>query len=242
MLSRKSAFQSDKPIRGGIPICWPWFGPRENDPASPIHGFARLADWDLDSVTPKGDAVELTLSIHDTPATLKIWPHPFRLRYTLTVGPALTLSLETTNTGPQPFTFTEALHPYFAVSDVRNIHLTGLENTPFSERIYQPETQQQGPSPIRFTRRTDRVYYDTTTPLTIHDPGLDRKITQTKGNSHTTVVWNPWNEWPKTVPDFAEDEWPSMVCVEPSNAHHRSITLQPTQSHTLRATIEIEKA
>lgn len=241
MMSRKSSFEAGKPIRGGVPLCWPWFGPRADDPKAAIHGFARLSEWALDSVAPQGDAVQLVFSLQDSPATHAIWPHKFRLRYTVTVGSFLTIALETTNADDKPFAITEAFHPYFAISDIRNISVAGLENTSYAERVYQPDVQKQGGDAIRFTRRTDRVYYDTRGPLTIHDPGLSRRITESKENSNCTVVWNPWDEWTKTVPDFAEDEWPGMVCVEPANAHHFAFTLKPGESHTMRATIEVAK-
>jgi glucose-6-phosphate 1-epimerase len=239
MLSRKSLFQADKPIRGGIPICWPWFGPRDDDPSAAIHGFARVMEWEVESITSKGNALEVAFCIRDTPATQKLWPHQFRLRYVVTVGSTLGLSLETTNTCSRPFTFTEALHPYFAVSDVRKIAIGGLENTAYVERIYAPEVQRQEAQAIRFTRRTDRVYYDTRAPLSIHDPGLSRTIVERKENSNTTVVWNPWEEWPKSVPDFGEEEWPKMVCVEPSNAHQFGVTLNPGERHGMGAVIEV---
>ncbi|HZZ42585.1 MAG TPA: D-hexose-6-phosphate mutarotase [Tepidisphaeraceae bacterium] len=240
MMSRKSLFQADKPIRGGVPICWPWFGPREGAPDAPMHGFARVLEWEIESITPTGDTIAVALSLRDSDATKKWWPHKFHLRYVITVGPALTLSFVTNNTCEKPFTFTQALHPYFAISDIRNISVTGLENTSYAERIYQPEVQKQGGEAIRFTRRTDRVYYDTRGPLTIHDPGLKRAITESKEGSKTTVVWNPWSEWPKTVPDFEEDEWPVMVCVEPSNAHQFNVTLKPGESHLMRSVVQVK--
>ncbi len=240
-LSQKSLWQPDKPIRGGIPICFPWFGPKKDDPSAPVHGFARTKQWNLDNIEQQNDAVTITLSLASDESTRKLWPADFLLRQRVSFGNSLTISLELTNTGTTPLTAEEALHTYFRVGDIQKVRITGLNNTTYIDKTdSMKEKPQQGD--ILITAETDRVYLNTTTPVTIEDPTKSRKISINKQNSKNTVIWNPWIAKAKAMPDFGDEEWPHMLCVETCNVAQSAITLAPTQSRTMTATITVDRA
>ena len=152
------------------------------------------------------------------------------------------MALEVTNPGPDAFTFEEALHTYFAVRDVRNVTVTGLERTDYLDKVTGFDRKTQGSDPIRFTGETDRVYLNTTADCVIDDPGARRRIAIRKTGSDATVVWNPWIAKARAMPDFGDDEWPEMVCVETCNVNVHARTLAPGASHTMTAIIEVGKS
>lgn len=230
--SVRSHFAPGKPIRGGIPICFPWFGAGAT-PAHPAHGFARLTPFELVQVEDKDDgATHLRLRLVDSDATRALWPHPFAVSVDITVGKSLVMAFTVANTGSAPFTFEEALHTYFDVADVRNVSVVGLEDAPFLDKVAGGEAKSI-PGPIRFEAETDRVYNATTAVTRIDDPDLVRSIVVEKEASNTTVVWNPWVAKAAKMPDYGDEEWPGMVCVESANAGADKLTLQPGETHKL---------
>jgi glucose-6-phosphate 1-epimerase len=239
-MSGHSQWDAAKPIRGGIPICFPWFGPHATDKAAPGHGFARLHDWTLfEARDDASGATELAFRLSQATPPSAIWPHAFDAVYRVTVGPSLALALEVHNTGSAPIGFEEALHTYFTVEDVRAIEISGLAGTDYLDKVGGTTQRNQGAVPIRFTAETDRVYINTRSTCTIHDPGLRRRIAVRKTGSDATVVWNPWIAKAKAMPDFGDDEWPGMVCVETGNVNVHAVTLAPGARHVLTATIEV---
>lgn len=237
-----SAFRPDKAIRGGIPICFPWFGPKEGDASAPAHGFARVMPWTVESTRRSDDdSAELVLSLRSDHRTLAMWPHEFSARYTISVGRSLGVSLEITNQSAAAFTFTEALHSYFAVGDSTRISITGLEGVEFSDKV-AGKVARQGSEPITITGETDRVYLDTRATCVIHDPVLNRRIVVEKDGSDSTVVWNPWVAKSKSLSDFGDDEWQTMVCIESANALGNRVTLPAGKSHTITQRIRVERA
>lgn len=230
-MSRKAEFIPGKPIRGGVPICFPWFGPKAEDATAPLHGLARLKEWTVQSVSRTADSTDVTFSLELLES--------YAVRFTLSVGRALGMALQVTNISAQPVTFEEALHTYFTVGDIRQTTVTGLEHTRFMTRIPTPQTLEQGAAPVAFTGETDRIYLDTQSPCVIHDPVLGRKILVAKSHSNTTVVWNPWIDKAKAMPDFGDDEWPGMLCIETCNVKEHAVHLAPGQSHTIRAAITL---
>ena len=239
-LSARSYFRDDKAIRGGVPICFPWFGPHPSDPSAPAHGFARLADWTLTGASQEGDGtVALTFVLAlDEQATPR-WPHRCRVEFHVTIGARLTMMLQVTNTGSDPVTFQEALHTYCAVSDVAQVSIAGLENTEYLDKVEGFARKRHGDAPVRFTGETDRVYVETTATCRIADPGWSRTIVISKSGSVSTVVWNPWAEKAPTFPDLGADEWRRMVCVETANVGAAAIRLPPGRTHVMRAEIAI---
>ena len=229
-MSQQSRYEAGKPIRGGVPVIFPWFGPHPTDPTAPAHGTARLSDWNLVSTAQRPDGVvELVFTFS-----------PF-LQYRVAIGRQLELTLEVHNTGSIPLKFEEALHTYFAVSEIRQCTVTGLENAKYDSQVERVTGQPQGTSPIRFTAETDRLYLNTRAACVIHDPGWQRRIVVEKSGSNSTVVWNPWIAKSKAMPDFGDDEWPGMLCIETVNARVNAVTLPPGQTHTMRTLIRVER-
>ncbi|MEO5820935.1 MAG: D-hexose-6-phosphate mutarotase [Vicinamibacteraceae bacterium] len=242
-MSQASMWDAAKPIRGGVPICFPWFGPHATDTSAPGHGFARLRDWTLTEARDDGHgATELAFQLTTPAAPPAAWPHAFDATYRVSVGASLGLALEIRNTGADAFTFEEALHTYFAVRDVRGIDIRGLEGVDYLDKVGAATRRTQGREPIRITGETDRIYLDTRGACAIHDPAAGRRIVVGKSGSDATVVWNPWVAKAKAMPDFGDDEWPGMVCVETCNVNVHRVTLAAGARHTLTATIDAAAA
>jgi glucose-6-phosphate 1-epimerase len=240
-VSGKSHFAPGKAIRGGVPVCFPWFANRAGHPESPAHGFVRASDWKVASVTSNPDeSVTVHFEFTDSEFTRGLWPHPFRVDYRITAGAKLEMSFEVENTGSQPFSYEAALHTYFRVSDASKVEITGLEGTEYIDKVDNSSRKRLDPAPLRFTGETDRVFVNTTTTTRLVDPRLNRTIVVEKSGSSTTVVWNPWIAKAKAMADFGDDEWPCMACIETANSGENSITLQPGQKHTMVARIWIE--
>jgi len=240
-VSEKSWFEQGNSIRGGVPVCYPWFGTNEKDESLPNHGFARLNEWTVQLVTldPAGRVV-IELSFASNDETKRLWPHDFEVRHTITIGSTLTMALKTRNTGRSPFTITEALHTYFLVSDVKQVSVAGLEGVQYLSKV-EGGTYTQPDEPIQFTQQTDRVYNNTVAPCMLHDPSWDRLITIDKAGSASTVVWNPWTEKAAAMPDFGDDEWPNMVCIETANALSDAVTVEPGATHEMQATLAVQQ-
>lgn len=233
-LSQKAVFSEGSAIRGGVPICWPWFGPDPSNQGRSDHGFARTRMWNVayTLLTPENDCV-IAFELTDTPDTLKIWPHPFRLTLRLTVGRTLTLELVTHNTGTEPFTLSQALHTYFSIGDVTQISLTGLEGCSYSDKTDGGcEKMQNGP--LSFTQETDRIYHGSGKNLALNDPLWNRNVRIASDGSQSTVVWNPWSEVCEQKGDMESGDYTKMVCIETANAGVDTLTLLPQESHTLR--------
>jgi D-hexose-6-phosphate mutarotase len=240
-ISRDSAFGEGKPIRGGVPICFPWFAAHATDPRAPGHGFARIRPWTLIEAREAADrTVALTLALEDDDATRAgVWPHRFRATFTVEVGRTLRMTLAVENRDRAPITFEEALHTYFAVQDIREVTVAGLEGVEYLDKVDGFARKRQPGAPIRFSAETDRIYLATRGTCTIHDPGKRRRIAIAKTGSDTTVVWNPWTAKAKAMADFGDLEWPEMVCVETCNVNAHAVTLAPGDRHTLTATITV---
>lgn len=237
-MSEESHFDPSKPIRGGIPVIFPWFGPRSGSPESPAHGFARIRPWTLVSVQAEPDgAIRVVLGLAPD-ASSPLWPAPFSLRMGFTIGRSLGLDLEVRGAGA-PFTFEEAFHTYFLVGDVRRVTVAGLENTEYLDKVDAFRKKLQPPEPIRITAETDRVYLRTRSTCVLSDPVLERTITVEKENSDSTVVWNPWIDKARAMADFGDEEWPRMICIETANVGESAVPLEPSGAHRLRARIHV---
>jgi glucose-6-phosphate 1-epimerase len=234
-LSHKSDFAPGKPIRGGVPIAFPWFANRHDGKAGPSHGFARIQNWTLAFAALAGEDLHLTFTLSPTEISHNLGYDNFHLVYQLVIGSTLTMQLTVGNDAATPLLFEEALHTYYAVTDIHKVTVTGLEPTPYGDKTDNMQIKPAAHAPITFTGETDRLYANTTAPCTIHDDAGHRTITVSKKNSDTTVVWNPWKE----MPDLGPDEWHNMVCVETVNAADNAITLAPGNTHTMRAHITV---
>lgn len=238
-MSRQSWFENGKPIRGGVPICFPWFGPKADDARAPGHGFARLLEWQVALATTLDDGrVRLVLVLMDNQHTRRLWNHQFRLAFGATIGGgALELRLSVANTGKEPLEFTEALHTYVSVGDVRKVSIGGLERTEYVDKVSQPPWNMSGDKPIMFTGETDRVYLNTQNECILDDPVLNRRIAVAKTGSKSTVIWTPWIDKAKRMEDFGDDEWTSMVCIETANALENTVKVSPGAFHEMAAVI-----
>jgi glucose-6-phosphate 1-epimerase len=240
-LSRKSDLEPGKPIRGGVPLAFPWFATdskqdRVDGKPGPSHGFARIQDWTVSFAAMAGDDLHLIFTLGPTAMSRSMGFDNFRLAFDLTIGKSLTMRLTVANGAKEPLVFEEAMHTYFHVLDVHEASVTGLEPTAFIDKTDNFKVKPAAHAPLTFTGTTDRVYENTAAPLTIHDPIAKRKIINTKTNSNTTVVFNPWRE----LPDLAGDDWHEMLAVETVNAGANRITLAPGKAHTMEAHITVE--
>lgn len=241
-VSPNSGFAPGKAVRGGVPLIFPWFGPKAGDSAAPQHGFARARDWRLRgvAVVPGGEC-RVTLALEADDGTRGAWPHEFKAKFSACAGEDLRLTLEVRNSGTSAFSFEAALHTYFAVSDIRNVSVRGLENAVYIDKVAAGERQRAGDSPISFRGETDRVYLDTDATCTIDDPDWKRRIVIAKSGSRSTVVWNPWIDKARTMSDLGDPAWTGMLCVETANAADDARTLAPGEAHVLEARIAVEK-
>ena len=240
-MSGKSWFEDGKPIRGGVPICLPWFGAATHAADMPGHGIARLRAWEFISARTLPDGrVEAVLATRSDEWTQRYWPHEFVAKFTVVVGATLTMSLNMTNIDKAPYAITEALHTYFAVSDIHQVKVHGLENLDFTDTVGGGRrVVRQGGEPITFAAETDRNNTATQATTVLEDPGMGRKITIEKTGSDSTVVWNPWIAKSAKMVDFGDDEWPGMVCIETANLGPDAVTIKPGKSHTMEARISI---
>jgi glucose-6-phosphate 1-epimerase len=237
-VSSKSLWQDGRAIRGGVPICFPWFGDKADDPKAPAHGFVRTKSWTLDSIVHSGDVVTVSMSTASDDDTRQWWPANFRLVHRATFGSELRLELEVHNTGSSPLHFEEALHSYHRVGDVRAARLVGLDKVRYLDKTdaYR-EKQQQGDVIVR--AETDRVYLNTPGAVELLDPELLRIVRIDKKNSLTTVVWNPWSDKARAMSDLGEDEWTQFLCIESSNVLGYAVELAPGRQHCIKAAIQI---
>lgn len=239
--SAQSWFVDGQPIRGGVPVCFPWFGPGREGNWQPGHGFVRLQSWHLSDIKDTLDRdgrllVEYEID-HSMTGRQEHFPQPYTAYLRAKFTPEyLGLSLEVSNTGDEPFTFEEALHTYLVVGDVRRISVAGLDGVSYLDKVLGQDAVQEGD--LVLTGETDRVYRSAG-EVVLDDPVLGRKLVISKSGSANTVVWNPWVEKSVAMADFADDEWTGMVCVEAANALDDAITLRPGETHTLKQRIAL---
>jgi glucose-6-phosphate 1-epimerase len=236
--SEHSRWEEGKAIRGGIPVCFPWFRGKADDPKAPAHGFVRTKSWALKSMTQEDGSICVTLATESDESTRRLWPHDFRIALRIGVGAQLKLELIVSNTGAAPFQFEEALHTYHRVGDARKASVAGLNDISFLDnRDGNRERLQHGD--IVMVDATDNAYINTAASLGIADPVLQRRIRIDKRNSLTTVVWNPWESGAKALTDLGDDEWQQMLCVEACNIRGAAVTLAPGEEHRMAATIAV---
>jgi glucose-6-phosphate 1-epimerase len=230
-VSDKAVFEVGKPLRGGIPICFPWFGPHPSNSDFSPHGFARTRVWRLAGVDEiEGGRLRAELTLAPDPATARLFPHAFAARFVVTAGDALELSFEVANEGDTPFAFEVALHTYFAVSAVGAIGVEGLGGCSYLDRVAGGVRREQDAGPIRLEGEVDRIY-DGADPVTIADPGRARPLRLQSAGAGSTVVWNPGSAKARTIADMSPEGYRRFVCVETGNVADRRITLPPGGRH-----------
>jgi glucose-6-phosphate 1-epimerase len=233
-MSQCSRFTEGQPIRGGIPVIFPWFGMREG---MGNHGFARVQTWELKEFAPAPDgSVSVRFRLPDCPEGSS-YP-PFTADYVITVSEGLTLQLIVTNQAAEDsMTFENCFHTYFEVSDISSISISGLKGVSYLDKVANFAPRNETEEAIRIASEVDRIYLNTAGPVELHDPRLGRKIRIEKQGSNSTVIWNPWIARSQQMPDFGNDEYQRMVCIEIGNVSSNEITLPPGRTATLTARI-----
>lgn len=238
-LSSQSRWEDGQAIRGGVPICFPWFRAKSDDPHAPAHGFVRTKAWELESIVHSGSAISVSMFTESDENTKRWWPAAFHLVHRATFGPELHLELELTNDGTTTVRFQEALHSYHRVGHVQTARLRGLDKVHYLDNTdSNREKVQRGD--VVIASQTDRAYLTGQPEVELEDPTMHRRVRIAKENSLTTVVWNPWVEGARALPDLGDDEWTQMFCVEASNVLTGAVDLAPGQQHRMSARISVD--
>lgn len=235
-LSDKAEYITGKAIRGGAPICWPWFGQDIQRPSRGSHGFARTQPWQVigSEHTSAGETV-LRLALRDSMTTLAIWPYHFLLQLEIRLGASLQLTLTTHNTGSQPFFYTQAIHSYFQIGDIHTTTVSGLDGISYLDKTLNFTTQQQQ-GVLKIDKEIDRIYLQPPSKVTL---SARAQLQIESEGSATTVVWNPWEAASRKLSDMAQDDYQRFLCIETANAAKDEIRLMPGKQHRLVARYQV---
>lgn len=240
-VSSRASTETGRAIRGGVPVCFPWFGPGRTGDMTPAHGFARITGWRLEEEGEDADGnafASFALAPEDVPEELReSFPHEFAAQLRMSVGSALRLELTVTNTGQETFDYEEALHTYLSVGDVTRVRVRGLDGVSFHNKVTKEQRTQVGD--LEITGETDAVFAHRG-EVRVSDPALGRTLVISKEGSDSTVVWNPWEDKAVGMSDFADHEWREMLCVEAGNVMGSPVRLAAGESHTIAQQIEVE--
>ena len=238
-VSDNAYYQTGKAIKGGTPICWPWFGPDPKGLGRPSHGFVRNRLWEVKSTQslPSG-ATQIVLGCSDTDETRELWPYAFALTIEITVGNTLELALVSRNMGDRPFDITQALHTYFTVGDITQVAVLGLDGKAYIDKVDNQVVKLQD-GPVVVAAEVDRIYQAVPSELTVVDQTLNRRIRITSTGNQTAVVWNPWAELSAQSGDLTDDAYQRFICVETTNAADDIVTVPAQGEFRLAVTYEI---
>jgi D-hexose-6-phosphate mutarotase len=245
-VSDMAKYGPGKSIRGGVPICWPWFGPHATEKGFPGHGFARTVMWQVSASETLADgATRVKFMLLPNEQTHAQFPKACRAELVVTVGASLGVDLVSTNLDTEPVEIGEALHTYFRIGDIADIRIAGLENTAYLDKVGEPTRRTQDGA-VDCAGEVDRVYVDTGADCVIDDPRLGRRIRVAKTGSRSTVVWTPWVEKAEKMGDFGPGKtnqggWREMVCVESGNALENVVTIPPGEAHVMSVRYSVER-
>jgi len=233
-LSRDAKLAAGKSIRGGAPVCWPWFGAHATEASFPGHGYARTVPWQvIETGTEPNGATRLVLRLAESEKTRVQWPHACTLDLTVIAGETLRMELSTENTGKSDFVISEALHTYFQIGDIGSARVSGLESCDYWDKVGASTLKKQD-GIIQFSGETDRIYINTGAECVIEDDKLKRRIRIAKSGSLSTVVWTPWTAKADKMGDLGQpDGWREMLCVESANAAENIVKVAAGTKHTL---------
>lgn len=241
-LSAKAYYQDGKAIKGGAPICWPWFGPDPEGKGRPGHGFVRNRPWNVVATEATGNGdIKVTLGLVDTPETRAIWPHSFSLLQEILISDSLNLSLITRNTGKEKFSITQAFHTYFKVGNIAQAEVLGLEGCRYIDKV-DNSAQKQQVGAVTINAEVDRIYLDAGGPLTIDDSALQRRIQITSQGNKTAVVWNPWEKISIEMADLEDADYQRLLCVETTNAADDVVEVAPGSECRLTANYRVVRS
>ncbi|MFK5915149.1 MAG: D-hexose-6-phosphate mutarotase [Woeseiaceae bacterium] len=239
-LSEDATFALAKSVRGGIPICWPWFGAHESEASFPAHGFARTVLWQVANtvVLPSGETqITFRLTTNELDNNIHaMWPQDTVAEYRLTIGKTLTIELTTINNSDESITIGQALHTYFKIDDIGNTSVSGLEDKTYLDKTENFNSKVQKGA-ITIDSEVDRVYLDTADDVVIND--AKRKISIQKQGSKSTIVWNPWIEVANKMGDLGNEGYRKMLCVESANAADDVVNIKAGERYTLLVTYTI---
>jgi D-hexose-6-phosphate mutarotase len=239
-LSPRATFAAGKAIRGGVPVCFPWFANHPTDATKPAHGFARTRLWQVADIGRNGDDdVGVVLRLTSDAETRAYWPAEFVATLTVSLGRSLAMTLEVENTGADEIAYESALHTYLTVGDVEGISIHGLKRTRFVDKVDGFQEKTAGDTPIAIAGEVDRVYLDTPATCTVDDPVLGRRIRIEKRHSQATIVWNPGHQKAQGVADIGGEAWQRFVCVETANCGPHVVRLAPRARHAMTARIDV---
>jgi len=240
-VSEHAYFQPGKAIKGGIPVCWPWFGSDPEGKGRPTHGFVRNREWQVLGAAQQDDgATSVRLGITPDEAIRALWPHPFELTLEITVGRSLVLTLCSFNPDTVPLTITQGLHSYFRVGDVSRTRVLGLEGKPYIDKMDAGAVKTQE-GPVTIGGEVDRIYTGVDRELVIDDPAFGRRIRIASEGSASAVVWNPWAATAAAMADLGDEEYTGMLCVETTNAGPDAVQIIPGENYRLVARYSIER-
>ena len=228
-LSPDAVYREGKAIRGGIPICWPWFNAHPSDPDLPSHGLVRNQFWELESTDADDEGVVAKLR-----RTTEHWT----VVATIRMASSLEVAIESTNLGDDQLLVSGALHSYFRVGDVRQITIKGLEDAAYLDTVGQ-HTNRHQTGVIEIDREVDR-YYDSSAAVRLEDPLKERTILIDKENSPSTVVWNPWIEKAAALGDLPNEDYLAFACVEAAITNDRAVALSQSETHRFATRISVE--
>lgn len=246
-LSDDAAYTTGQSVRGGVPVCWPWFGDLQRNPDAvratytrpenaPAHGLVRNLDWQLIGLNTEEDGVTLSFAFDTAAQPIAEWPFAAELQLDIHLGERLKLTLTTRNLGDTELPISQALHSYFAVSDIRQVKVEGLDACRYIDTLDGwKKVRQKGA--VTFNGETDRIYLDTPAQLSIVDPLWKRRILMRSEGSGSAVVWNPWVAKAKRLSQFADDAWQGMLCIEHANVLDDALILAPEAEYTLDVTL-----
>ena len=239
-LSDLAIYESGKAIRGGLPICWPWFAEDIKSKDLPAHGFVRDQQWQVVKTQKQDDgSTKVTLEISNNQYSMKLWPYKFKLQIEITISSILTVVLTTNNVDEKSFTISQALHSYLAVGDVNQIEVTGLDGLCYLDKTAD-FTERNQRSNVVIDGIIDRIYQDVESDVLLSDPIFNRKIRISSQGSNTFVVWNPGEKVASTMVDLADDGHKKFVCIEAANTADDKVNIAAGKSHSLTVTYSIE--
>ncbi len=235
------AFDPGKPVRGGVPIVFPWFGDHRSDPDLPAHGFVRNRDWQREPLDP--DSAAATFTLTDDVESRAMWPFAFAATFRVVLDPeaGLHLTFAVENRSAERMPCEVALHTYYAVGDIHTASVDGLQGVRFVEHAREPEGDWDHDAPLRFRAETDRVFQDVPDQLVIDAPALSRRLTLTTTNARSAIVWNPWPNKTARLSQMAPDDWQRFACVESANVHDNALELAPGERHELTLAIRCDE-
>lgn len=243
-LSEIANYNKGKAIKGGVPVCWPWFGVDPEDKGRQSHGFARNKMWQLISTEVISESeCKVVMGLKDDEETLKLWPHSFQLEIEILVGNSLSVLLRTKNSGQDSFKITQALHTYFSVSDVGKVYLQGLDAKSYLDKakINLGEEKKLQSGNVEFNQEVDRIYLDVPNVMQLIDSHRAREINISSSGNKTAVVWNPAAELSQKMSDLYDDDYQKFVCVETANAADNVIEVLPGETFELSASYKLSE-